>query len=712
MGPQTSVLRPGANPNNPYDYPYLPPTMQTPTAGPRVSVPSAPVIATTGDGTSTSGQSAGTAQTYPDIALHKPYVIGTQWPDALFEQDESHFPNTGQLTDGQYAPLSFSNPGWVGLLRQYGRSIVINLGSQQNVRQLSLDFLQNLGAGIDFPDSVTYFGSDNGVTWYRLGRVWSSQGAGSYIPQTQAYTLQTNVNVQYVRAEFDDKVFSFIDQFAVFGATTPSPAAQPLTGFGAPLTQTVGIDYLSDPSVSALPPNSIPLATVLASLPPMASGVPGPGAPVGGAPGAPGAGGAPGAPGAGGAPGAPGAGGSPGGAPGAPGAGGSPGGAPGAPGAGGSPGGAPGAPGAGGPPGGPGQSPTGPATPGWGPPNYLRPQAPRAFGIQNMQLVYTAPNDTIGTWTAADFLPMITSDTESGTPTGWMFDASLFSPYSSLLQTSATGWTTWLQNLFSPGIDLPALNAAVGQAKQELHDPSFVEKVVISIPSLASSPDDFGSIGNEANIDLNPNVVGPTVALENKARVVQWYIEQVLQMWQAAHLTNLQIAGFYWLPESLNVANPNDPELIEATSSLVHQVGLGLFWIPFYGAVGINQWRQLGLDNVMIQPGVSFNWSINAAERLQSTADQAQYYHTGVEIEQHWDVMSANTNLATIAQTRYNDYFTGGNVFGYEYDVMKSWYLNSQTLLDAYLDPDPFYHQVYTNSVLFVDQQWKETTFP
>lgn len=648
MGPQTSVLRPGANPNNPNDYPYLPPAMQPPTPGPRIMTPPAPPVppgVTPPPGAVITNNSA----TYPNLALNKPYTIGTQWPDDLFSADEEKsFPNKGQLTDGTFASLSYADPQWVGLLRQYGRSIVVNLGSVQNVHQVALDFLQNLGAGIDFPDSVTYYASDDGVNWYPLGKVWSSQGGGSYTPQTQAYTLSTDVNAQYIRAQFEDKVFAFTDQFSIFGSPQSSPAARPLQSFGPPMSQLMGDDYLVDPTVDNLPANSIPLSVVVAD----ASQGPGMGVGPGTPPGGPTAPGTPG------------------------------------PIVGGNP----------------------PAPPGMS--GYLTPSDPLADGINNMQLVYTGAHGSIGTWTASDFLPMVASENADGTPTGWLFDASLFSPYSSLLPTTASAWTAWLNTTFSSGIDLSALNQAVGSAKQALNDPGFQEKVVISIPPVASDPSDFGDIGpgNQA-IDLNPAIVGPTQALENKAKVMDWYIGQVLQMWRNAHFSNLQLAGFYWLPENVNILNPNDPELIEATSDLVHQTGLGFYWIPFYGATGITQWRQLGFDNVMIQPGVSFNWSINAAQRLQSTADQAQYYHTGVEIEQHWDVLATNESLAQIAQNKYYDYFTGGNVYGYENNVMKSWYLNSQTLLQAYENPDPFYHQVYDNSVLFVDGKWKSTTF-
>ncbi|WAH35585.1 DUF4855 domain-containing protein [Alicyclobacillus dauci] len=623
-GPASDVLRPGANPDDPSEYPYLPPNTQPPTVGPRMEFPQGPAATDSGTTTPTSTTNAAGSpaksqqQTLPDIAVGKPYTIGTQWPDELFQSEQSNFSDSGQLTDGQFASLSYSDKGWVGLLRQYGRSIVVNLGDVENVRRVSLDFLQNLGAGIEFPDSVTYYASNNGTDWYRIGTTWSAQGGGDYTPQSQSYQLDTNINAQYIRAQFDDKVFAFTDEFSVFGSTVPDVHAAPLTPKGHSLSQIMGDNFLVDPDAPGLP--STPQYH--------ASDVP---------------------------------------------------------------------------------------SAGWGrgtPPGYLTTSDPASAGVDNMQLVYTGSNGSIGTWTENDFLPMVAQEDANGTPKGWLFDATLFGPYSSNLATSSAGWTGWLDDLFSSNIELSALDQAVGTTKQQLHDAKFKEKVVITIPSLTSDPSNFGPIdSSQMNLDLNPADVGQDAAYQNKLKAIGWYIDEVMKRWQSAHFDNLQLVGFYWNPESLTVTDPLDASLIQGTSKLVHRADMKFYWIPYYGAVGVTHWQQLGFDDVMVQPNVSFNWGINAADRLQSVADMGKYYHMGIEMEAHWDVTSTNTSLAQTADNKYFDYFTGGNVFGYEGNVMKSWYLNSKTLVTAYENPDPFYHQVYDNTVQFLNNLWKSTSF-
>ena len=670
-----SVLRPGANPDNPNDYPYLPPGQQPPVAGPRVEYPAAPPVSvatssstttattnnsantttTTSNSTSTgpawssTPPSSSNPNTLPDIAIGKPYTIGTQWPDALFEAGQASWPNTGQLTDGKYASLNFTDKGWVQLARQGGRSIVVNLGSIRQVDRVSLDFLQNLSVGIVFPYNVTYYASDNGTTWHQLGTAWSDQGGGSRTPQSQAFTLDTHVRAQYIRAQFEDNVLSFVDELAVFGPASSmglqgSSNPQPLPG--PSLSTIMGDNYLVDPNAPGLPNLRQALSTIASPA--------GPAAPAGpsvrnsiasfaslGVQPTP-------------------------------------------------------------------ESPTGPNS-GAGQ-GYLMSSDPSAGGISNMLTADINGYGSLGEWSKSEFMPMLAQENASGTPTKWLFNGFLFSYFSN--PTTSSGMSSWINDLFSPTSNLSQLDQAVATLKQQMNDPSYKEKVVVAIPGLTSNPSNFGSIGgSNANLDLNPADVGAVQATVNKIKVVRWYIQQVLQDWNNAHFSNLTLAGFYWQPEAVNVSDPLDPTLIQSTAATVHQNNLKFYWIPYDGAPGISEWRQLGFDAVTIQPNVSFNWSINPQARLESVAQQAQYYHTGIEMEMHWDVLSTNTGLMTTAQNRYYDYFTGGYLYGYEGPTMKTWYLGTKNMLSAYQSTDPVYHQLYTNTLQFINDLWTQSAF-
>ncbi len=679
QGIDTSVLRPGADPNNPSSYAFLPPGMAIPTPGHRTEWPQAPLVSTstsssTGSTSNTTVQVApalsapnpNDSNTEPDIALGKPYTIGTQWPDAQFAKSEAGYADKGQLTDGKFATLSYSDPQYTGFLRQGGRSITVDLGSVQPVDSVSLDVMQNLGAGIDFPQRVTYYASDDGTTWHKLGSAVTTQGGGSYVPQTQPYTIDTHVQARYIRAQFEDNVFTFVDQFSVYGpAQGNGPSANQGQGNPLPgpaLSTMMGNNYLYDPSEPKLLTVQQEVQTFASPTGP--AGQPGPsqgqsmsalsslGLPMG-------------------------------------------------------------------------ASSTN-AQSGVNPtstlpnPGYLTSSDPGTGGIKNLYLAYTGapfntPANSAGRYTVSDWLPYVAHLDASGNPQGWLFDGVLFGPYGTPQNTSVIN--NWLTDLFSPNINLSALNQAVGQLKQQLNNPNYVEKVVINIPGMdgisPANESNYGSIDSSGqNLDLNPADVGQVQSELNKAKVIQWFIQTVQNDWKSAGFSNLQLAGFYWQPESINAADPLEPTLIQYTSNLVHQNGYKFYWIPFYGSnYGLDEWKQLGFDDVMSQAGVAFNFGINAQARLQSVSQMAKFYHIGLEMEQPYNTTSTNAAIAQNAMNHFYDYFTGGYVYGYEGNAEKAWYINSKGLTGPYQSTNPFYHAQYDNVAKFIDGQWTSTTF-
>ena len=552
------------DPTRPASDPFLPQGMAVPQVGPRSHSP-LPV---------------GT-----DLALNLPYNITTQWPDPTFHAVEENYPDRGQLTDGKFASLSLNDPQWVGFYRQYDRDITINLGKVENIHALSLDFLHDAADGIALPNQVTYSVSQDGVNWQPVGRVQASYAPGDYSIQTDSFELNNvNVNAHYVRAEFGNKLWSFVDQFSVYGYAQSNPAAPTPRGF--PVRQSPPLGYMTSSN-------------------------------------------------------------------------------------------------------------------------------PASGGVNNMMLAYTDGHGDLGTWTESDFAPMVADETPSGTPKSWMFDSVLFLPYpNGYFPTTASAWSGYVQNLFTPNIQLSALDQAVAASKQALHDPNYKEKVIIAIPETDADPSNFGSITpGGPNLDFNPNDNGAFQAYLDKVHAIRWYVQQVMDEWNKARFKNLQLVGFYWFQEQLDTTETYDPQLVKSTSMIVHANRKLLYWIPYYGAYGIPQWKQLGFDSVMIQPNVSFNWSIDPGQRLSEVAAMAKQYGTGMEIEAHWDVTSSDPSLSSIAQNRYFDYFTAANVFGMPHNTLFSYYLNSKTLVSAYQMSDPYFHQVYDNTATFIDGLWTGTTF-
>jgi len=659
-------LRPGANPADPASLPFAP-------AGtvPPGSLLNSPLV-----------DSALTAATVPtrtnfptaygtDIALGKPYTITTQYPDSFFMQTQASFPDVGQLTSGKYGSLSFQDPAWIGLYRQYGRTITINLGQKENIQALSLDFLQETAAGITFPGHVTYQVSQDGVNWATVGTATST--IGSWVPGelTQAYEVPgLDINAQYVRAEFNVAVFAFTDAFSIFGSTTPNPQGQTPVGQPAPPTPDPGYLPAGSPQTGGIhnmllaytdANGSLGTWTVSDFLPMLESpgsgtqppSSPQPGNPTG--PGQPPSGSQPGQP---------------------------------------------SQPPSGSQPGQPGPPTTG-SQPGQ-PPAGSPPPANPLPGTPASQTIVSSKHGTL----AKRFFDAIHRHLgPSGRQTQPLFDGVLFANYG--IAGSELTWSNYIQNLFTSGIQLSALNQAVAQAG------TTPEKVVINIPGLDGDPTAFGSLTpGGPNLDMNPAIVGQTVAYQNKLLAIQWYINTVMADWKQAGYAHLQLEGFYWSPESLNIKLEYKHAIIEQTAAMVHADHLLFYWIPFYGGAGIPDWRQLGFDDVMVQAGVAFNFSINPLSRFTSVSQLAETQGLGVEMEFYWNALSVtNLPLAQHAQDRWFDYLTAGNVFGWEGNGLVSYYDSSKNFTQAAENPDPLYHQIYTTTTSYIANDWRRTSF-
>lgn len=574
-----------------------------------------------------------------NLALRKPYTLGAQWPDALFHAAEhAQHPDRGTLTsdDGGASPPSAADPAWIGLLRQYGRSVTVDLGAVMDVHDASLRFLQNVRAGIQFPDCVSFYTSDDGVAWRVAGREFLDPSEWRDTPSSIVFSTVIGHSARYVRLQFTPKVHAFIRELKVGGRL--GKADLPRSDEGPVLTSVMGDNYLIDPE--APDGDGFAVRDV-----PRGTGSPGqPAGPTGSA------------------------------------------------------------------------RPTASAeqnTPSRQTPGdrkriapaegYLTADDAQSGGVNHMQLVYTGPGDAAATWTADDFLPLVAAMDVNGAPTARLFDGALFCPHAKLPYT-ATAWASWLDDLFTHGIQLSALDQAVGQIKQlGVVEDDFTVGVVLTLPATMKTAADFGSFGDGPELVMDPALVGRERTAQNKYAAISYVLKEELRRFGALAPRHLRLAGFYWRAESQNVNDPYDPWLIRQTAADIHEQGLRFYWIPFYGAMGVPVARHLGFDAVFIQPGVAFHPEVDAADRLAATARLAHRYHAGVELELHWDILSnAHPGKAAAALTRYKEYLAAARRHGFDGAVAKAYYLNTKTLTACSRSTDAVAREAYTATVSLV----------
>ncbi|WP_170291817.1 DUF4855 domain-containing protein [Heliobacterium mobile] len=317
-------------------------------------------------------------------------------------------------------------------------------------------------------------------------------------------------------------------------------------------------------------------------------------------------------------------------------------------------------------------------------PTYL--QVP---GMNDVLLVYTGGHEARGTWTSADFLPMIAHQDPKGSLTGRMFDTILFLPYSKV-GSSRDEWQSYLDDLFAPYVQLSALNEALASMNKVMGT-AEKEKVILTIPYPDPKQSSFGSLEqNGPALSFDVEKLGKEAALKNRLAAVDWFYGQLLSRWEQAHFEHLELAGIYWYAETMDARIPGEKELVQGTARLVRAKEQNFFWIPFHGANGYDDWRSYGFHYAFLQPNYYAEDPKRSDERMTRTADLARQYRMGVELEcddrllkdpQYYQLFYKQLNRA--------------HELGFDGPTTNVYYAESKTLVTVSRSSDPKIRAIY-----------------
>jgi hypothetical protein len=267
-------------------------------------------------------------------------------------------------------------------------------------------------------------------------------------------------------------------------------------------------------------------------------------------------------------------------------------------------------------------------------------------GVSNMYIAYYYPvgsgNEALGRWYKDDFKSIIAHTDSQGERTGWMFDTILFSNGGNVYTDYNTKekWQTYLDQLFTDGTNIGALDQATAEAKEALGDRKRKTKVVISIPYPNPDPDRVWGELNGKTIDFDI-AAGEQASLEARLEAVSWYVDTAVRMFESKRYEHVELAGFYWQHEEVGFRTLNEENLLKQVSAFIHKKHVKFYWIPFFQANGSTIWKELGFDAVMMQPNYYFssafapNVQSGAVDtsRLEAAVETAKRFGMGIEIE-------------------------------------------------------------------------------
>ncbi|MFD0712238.1 DUF4855 domain-containing protein [Paenibacillus sp. GCM10027626] len=331
-------------------------------------------------------------------------------------------------------------------------------------------------------------------------------------------------------------------------------------------------------------------------------------------------------------------------------------------------------------------------------------------GVHNMVLLYNgySKHDDKGDrvpWSREQLLPFVAYTDSAGRIKDWMFDSvlllELWAPNGNSFIDHGTpadvnDWRWYLEHTFCRGSMLDMINDHVSHSAEQLQNEDYRMKAVLMIPYPSDRQAAFGKLAEDGEMmNFDHRSIDPMEAYRHKCTVIDWYIHEALSRWEAAGYSHLELAGFYWMNENVNHKSPGEQDLIRYAGSVVHELGLKYYWIPYFEAPGFWRWKELGFDAAILQPNYFFGDS--DAGRIKAAADWAALYGMGVEIEVNESALKGEH-----AYNKYADYLEGGAKYGYNSRVLKGYYQDRLTFYHASLAQEGLGYDLYHKTYQFI----------
>lgn len=285
--------------------------------------------------------------------------------------------------------------------------------------------------------------------------------------------------------------------------------------------------------------------------------------------------------------------------------------------------------------------------------------APETGKIIDLALIYQGGTHRID-WTAEQFQSYLTWTNPETQKEEWLFDGFLFLEFKSntgfmfasgYKQRPATKeeqlW--YLERIFEKDKSVLALDHALGQKIKQIGAPPRPRKVVLTLPEPMIDTENWGELDGK-KLDFKNT--------KDRVAAVRWFMDRLIERWNQENIENLELAGFYWVAESVN---DSDHELMKAVSAEIHQRNKRFYWIPWWNAPGSARWKELGFDVVYQQPNLFFHLNV-PKERVRQACDFAKAHVMGLEME--WDQRLIRDPKNYIPQIQaYLDGFEQAGVF-------------------------------------------------
>ncbi len=334
---------------------------------------------------------------------------------------------------------------------------------------------------------------------------------------------------------------------------------------------------------------------------------------------------------------------------------------------------------------------------------FLKKGHKKAKEAENILLVYTGYYESfeedgkrVGDWYKEDFAPYVGHLNEKGEMDDYFFDSFIFLALKTPTKGSLHRYYDWvtdaklctkkdwdwiLDRMFIKGQQMDALNKAMGEANTKLKGEKKA-KIFMVVPFPDPTIRGFGSIDGYGCLDDFSSTEVRNLALK-------WFTDTFIKRFNESNYENLELCGFYWMQEDLDLTVNGELENLRYIISYLHSKDLKMGWIPWSGAMLKEKGNELGYDFTLIQANRYFKNMTNI-EAVKDTAEFAYKNNSGIEIE--FDIETINNEWYRQA---LRDYLIGGVKYGYMKDSVIAYYQGVYGLSKLYHSEKPIGRKLY-----------------
>ena len=231
----------------------------------------------------------------------------------------------------------------------------------------------------------------------------------------------------------------------------------------------------------------------------------------------------------------------------------------------------------------------------------------------------------------------------------------------------------------SPHFDdgqLTALDRCIGSVASRIGAPSSKRLVIMALPEPVYFDNYALGVANPASANTLywGEIDGKAMDFSktsDRIRAYTWFMDEVRAAFARKGYENIELGGFYILPEVLDLnwraEYKRYDEVIPAVAEYAHSCNEGLFWIPYNMAAGYDKWKDFGFDMAYMQP--NHYWDESGDKPMSKTFSEISRLGMGLELEFEYSMVE-NVNgpdSAAKYRARFDDYLSWartGGVYG------------------------------------------------